>query len=1130
MSIIYNPYDVFVVQRNADSSSFVEKVLSSAPNSLFFFDSASNVVALPSSSIAAGTASYALFADTASFSPGSVSSSHALNADSTSYLNPGVNIYLDNSYIFANTTSVAPVPIEGQLWWDSVSHTYTIDELQSRLQIGQENYVRVIAGEFIPNGSAIYINGTATDPDNPFSKLPVVYLAIADGTGTKSSVIGLATQDINIGERGFVTTQGIINDIDTFLFSDGDVLYLSDTTPGGWTNILPLHPAETIVLGSILYSHHAIGRILVSLTAIPHSYVFVGPESVPSISLTGSVLNVESVGCHLCTTDDGYGEVKHFIIPSSSFIVSSPFLDVQYVIVSYNSGSPEYQVVTNQSSIDNIQIVPIATFQVVTGLISYMDWDAAGILLANKNNQRIIDLYGIQRSSGMNLSVSASNIIVSEGTAYIGVKKLTTISASTANSQFVLVGHSSSLWHPYGLINGWINDRYDDETNVLPLSSGSYVINYVWRGVGSIDRCQVFLSNQYSTYADAVSSLLPESPPEFTNISVFLGRIITQQGNSNVVLVESAFTKIISVAGITDHNLLNNLQGGQSGQYYHLTAAEYGNTNSGSFVRISQSINKALSASYIVPGATFYQVSGSNGVPPAYIEPCDYSPESSIYTPPYKAGRIFFDNRYNDWAWYAATGSGATSWRSHLGKEISFTVHNPYSVTLSRLSVVYVGTSSIVGAYYPDVYLAQADGTGQHASVLGVIRNDIPSGSTGFCMTNGVMHRTNMGTFQIGDKLWLSPTVPGGLTTTQPGQPNEQVLVGYCSEAGTLGSFICRQSTYPPPVASFAGITSNVSIQNNNNGTITVSTGSVNLYSDPTGVGIITPYGLVSRTFTLTTGSVNYIVAEHSGSSMLTAWYNITTDSTYANGISIVRVAELDANYKGPGDWEVHEFDVGIVGLALANRTNNKDILLYGFQRQDGLTLYTSGSNGDFGVTAGNVWYGPNSHILDGVLSSNSESCDTYHYVNSASVWTYTNTVGYDNSYYNGTGGLVPMAPNSWSVEFVYRIVSNQTDVALILASQQFLTELEASNNAQTPPNLPNFIANMGLLIGDFVFKSGSYANTIVQSAYAATFVPSVVTTQILGFAILFYTLILMSPLLAVLNLSTSTPTIFSPL
>lgn len=568
------------------------------------------------------------------------------------------------------------------------------------------------------------------------------------------------------------------------------------------------------------------------------------------------------------------------------------------------------------------------------------------------------------------------------------------------------------------------------------------------------------------------------------------GYVYASDGNFLVgTLNPSKYIKFIVGTDLTSSNVYIDKDG------LHASGSLIGTASFAITASNTPSSSVADSASYLNPGAMLWVVSGSNGVLPAYIEPYDYSPENTIYQPPYKAGRIFWDNRYNDWAWYAATGSGATSWRSHLGKEISFTVHNPYSVTLPRLSVVYVGTSSVPGAYSPDAYLAIADGTGEKSSILGVIRNDIPSGSTGFCMTNGVMHRTNMGSFQVGEKLWLSPTVPGGLTTTKPGQPNEQVLVGYCAEAGTLGSFICRQSTFPPPPQAFAGITSNIVIDNNNDGTITVSTGSVNLYPDSTGAGIIVPYGLESKMFSVVTGSTNYIIAERSAS---VASYGLTTDAAYANGIDIVRVATLDIYKPSESvDWDIHIFNVGIVGLALANRSNNKDILLYGYQHQSGLTLFTTGSDGQFGISEGIIWYGPNSHIVptfDTTVAGNY----TYIFHRTGSGWHQHTSSVYLQGVYDGNGtqdiNLTPCPPTSWSVNFVYRLIGTSDESAIVMSDNWYSSELEASNNATTPPNLPSTIRDIGMLVGRFIVQSGSYATTVVESAFTSLFIPAVVT------------------------------------
>ena len=365
------------------------------------------------------------------------------------------------------------------------------------------------------------------------------------------------------------------------------------------------------------------------------------------------------------------------------------------------------------------------------------------------------------------------------------------------------------------------------------------------------------------------------------------------------------------------------LEGGLNFQGYPVMDSAGNHTGSGAGL-------SNVSASYLNPGATFYQVSGSNGVPPAYIEPYDYCPTNSLYIPPYKEGRLWYDARYIDWAWYPYTASSAPSFRFHLGKEVTIGVHNPYSVTLPRLSAVYIGTSSVAGQYQPDVYLAIADGTGLHSDVEGVIRNDIPSGSAGFMLMNGVMHRVNMDSLTVGEQLWLSTTTPGGYQTTEPLPPNEQIFLGYCSEAGATGSFVCSINKLPPIFHPYAGLTSNVIVTNNNNGTITLSTGSVNLYADSTGQGLVTEYLLPQTTLAVIPGYLNDIVVVHSGSN---ASYFNTLNPYIIDGLSVIPVAVTNVQYNG-SDWYIQILNAGETGLALANQLAFKDTFLNELQRQ----------------------------------------------------------------------------------------------------------------------------------------------------------------------------------------------------
>ena len=1120
----YSNKDIFL-QRRTSTGTFEEHPLVIQPNSVVITDTAGNLVMVNTASFISGTGSIE-FAVSSSFSTTSsyainvpATASYSLMAESASYLIEGANIYLSQSNIYANTNSVAPPHLEGQMWWDGINHTYAIDTFQSRLQIGQENYTRVFAGEIIPDGSPVYLDGAEIDPHDPNSKLPIAWLAIADGTGLKSHVVGLSTQDLVAGEEGLITTQGIVNEIDTQTpdFNDGDIVYLSTTQSGSLVNTIPIHPYEIVSVGVVLYRHPTIGRILVQLHQNNRQYVFAGVTCVPTFSntgsITGSIVNVSSCSVHLNETSDGTGLIKHFSVPSASFIISSNFLDVQYLVVNYNSGSPVYDVITDLSGIDDIQIVPVATFTIGTsGALSYVDWDSSGLMLANKQNHRVIDVWGAQRASGLLLSTSASHITITSGAGYLGVKQLTFTSASTQNiNQFVLLSHSASVWSG-SFLNGWINDKCDDGTNLQTLDTSKFVVNYVWRGIGSQNRSQVILSPQYNTYADAVESIMPAPPAELGNIAILTGRIIAKEGNATAQLVESAFTTIFSVAGVTNHNNLNGLLGGNYPEYYHLTANEYGNIASGSFVRISGSvitgsISNAItasyasdtpasissshavqsdSASYIVPGATLYVVSGSNGVQSSYIEPYNYSPTGSEYYPPFKDGRMFYDNKHSDWCFYPDH-----DFRVHIGKEVIWQCYNATAATILKGTPVYISSSSDT---VPNIYPAIADGTNRYSDVVGLIRHDIPSLEHGWVIQNGIMETINMTGFIAGDPVFLSTTL-GELTNTEPSQPYESVRVGNCQVGGANGTIIISPVFKLPPVIAYAGMTTTPTITSDGSGSVIVSTGSVNLYNNPLGYGGVLGYPLLAQTLSLVTGSTNYIVAEISASAPT---YTLTTSPSYANGISIVRVATLDI-YTGdpPGtQWDVHQFKIGIVGLALANRLNNKDIRLYGYQRESGLTLYTTGSSGSFGITEGNIWYGPNSHIIP-TFDTTLPGYYTYIFHTSGSGWHQDTSSIYLNGYYDdGTGGenLTTCAPLSWSVNYVYRLIGTTDESAIVMSSAQFATQLEASNNATTPPNLPSTIRDIGLLVGRFIVQSGSYATTVIESAFSNIFIPATVT------------------------------------
>ena len=1137
----YNNKDIFI-QRRTSTGTFEEHPLVVQPNSVITTDVTSSLVMISSNTFLSGTgsidfaisSSHALTASYASNVPDTAS--YANVAVSASYLVEGANIYLSQSYILANTNSVAPPQRQGQLWWDDISHTYAIDTFKSRLQIGQENYVRAFAGEIIPNGSVVYLNGAITDPHDPTTKLPVAWLALADGSELSSSVVGLSTQHFDVGEEGIITTQGIVNDIDTQTpdFNDGEMVYLSYIQSGSLINTLPPDPYEKVIVGTVLYRHPTIGRILVNISVLPVlTTPYIGMVSTASFTdhhLSGTFTVGKGYG-NFCTTPDGRGAIKQYIIPEMAFTASAG-LYTQYIMAHYNSGSPSYMLSNDKSHVDDIQVISAFSFIYPDAgdTIGFIDWDSPGTLLANKLNTRVINLYGAQREFGLMINVSGSvsdsrYITVTSGSMWYGVKRsfLTEINtANTAIAPLTLQYHSASAWYSQDIPSGqFINDMIDDGNNLQQATYGSYIVNYVYRTISDTNRTQIVLSKALATLTEAQIFTLPEQSPYFKEFSLLVGRIIVQSGSTIPISVDSAFGVGIPVTVTPQHNDLQNLQGGTSSlnamEYYHLTANEYTGTGNGIFVRQSGSVitgsishadtaSWALnspaavsashavqsdSASYLAPGATFMTVSGSNGVPPAYIEPYDYS--VGEYYPPFKEGRMFYSAEYNDWVYY----TDEPNWRLHIGKEVVWRCHNPLAITLTRGTPVYISGSQ-VGENVPYVYPAIADGTNRYSDVIGLIRSDITSGSFGYVIQNGVVHHINMGSFAIGAPLFLGTTL-GGLTDVEPAQPYESVRIGNCQEAGVNGSIIISPVFKVPPVVAYAGMTSIPYIDTSlNDGTVTISTGSVNLYAQADGNGGVLGYPLAPTTLSLVSGSTNYVIAYKSGSNAI---YDLTTNQFASNGTTIVRVAQFDIYNETTASWDVHNFQIGIIGLALANRINNKDIRLYGFQRENGLTLYTTGSDGHFGISEGIIWYGPNSHVLD---QFNTTLPGHYTYIfhttssNGTASWhQHTSSIYLDGLYDSGSNGTGPYnldvcAPLSWSVNFVYRIIGTPDEAAIVLSNNQYIDEATAKANATTPSNLPSTIRDQCLLVGRFIVQSGSISTPTIESAFATIFAASI--------------------------------------
>lgn len=113
-----------------------------------------------------------------------------------------------------------------------------------------------------------------------------------------------------------------------------------------------------------------------------------------------------------------------------------------------------------------------------------------------------------------------------------------------------------------------------------------------------------------------------------------------------------------------------------------------------------------------------------------------------------------------------------------VGQEVYARVGNTTGVPIPNGTVVgFAGATSDALLVAP--YLA--DGNSPTLYILGVMTHDLPdSGERGYCTTWGFVRDLDTSAFAVGDVLYASPTVAGGLTNVKPTAPNNVIPIAAC--------------------------------------------------------------------------------------------------------------------------------------------------------------------------------------------------------------------------------------------------------------------------------------------------------------------------------------------------------------
>jgi len=162
--------------------------------------------------------------------------------------------------------ATAPTQSPGQVWYSANGATLVEDTeiAGDRILIGKVLFERVYnsRGATIPAGSWVRLSGAVTANAIP-------YIDLADAASAANSVVsGYTRNAIANGAYGYIYIAGIVDNLNTSVYGNGDNLFLS-TTPGTAQNTAPSGANNSVQLAKVLSNSSTTGKLQVSILPAP---------------------------------------------------------------------------------------------------------------------------------------------------------------------------------------------------------------------------------------------------------------------------------------------------------------------------------------------------------------------------------------------------------------------------------------------------------------------------------------------------------------------------------------------------------------------------------------------------------------------------------------------------------------------------------------------------------------------------------------------------------------------------------------------------------------------------------------------------------------------------------------------
>lgn len=151
---------------------------------------------------------------------------------------------------------------QGTTYWDSTEETVALIMNGAIQHVGLDTFYNVKngTGSTIPKGTAVRFDGT----DGGSGHLLIAPM-LANGFYPSTYYMGITAEDIGSGDFGKVMQFGKLRGINTNSYTNGDILYVSTSSAGGFQTTVPTAPNNIIIAAAVVRASNN-GTLMVRAT------------------------------------------------------------------------------------------------------------------------------------------------------------------------------------------------------------------------------------------------------------------------------------------------------------------------------------------------------------------------------------------------------------------------------------------------------------------------------------------------------------------------------------------------------------------------------------------------------------------------------------------------------------------------------------------------------------------------------------------------------------------------------------------------------------------------------------------------------------------------------------------------